>query len=249
MARLSLITPQTKAADTEAADPLRAELAQAIGAAKAAKDAVARLKAAIERTRNSVREAEKAVKTAEEEVGKARAAHAQALADAAASEAAPPTSGIARARQTVVELQDEADSLKVALDALKAKLPEVEATAKEREIAVDVAISGAIMAPAAERLLERARAIRQQLSPLKQILRQIFSDDPARGTTTNDDYLHAVRRQAPLAEVRLAIEAFLREGDTVPAAENPWRAARERLRADPFAPLPDFAPPPPDPAA
>ena len=225
--------------DTEAADLLRAELARAIAAAKEAKDAVTRQRLAIDRARAAVRVAEKQVEAANEAVVEARQNHAKDLAAAAATDAPAPASKIRAARQAVVDAEDEVAATKDALDALKAKLPEVEATAKEREIAIDVAISGAIMAPAAERLLERARAIRQQLSPLKQILRQIFSDDPARGTTTNDDYLHAVRRQAPLAEVRLAVDAFLREGDAgVAAAENPWRAYRERLHTDPYAALP-----------
>jgi hypothetical protein len=220
------------------ADPLRAELAAAIKTAEEARAAADRQKAAIERTRSSRLRATAAVKVAEEGVGKAQEAHARAIADAAADDAAPPTSGMRAARQAVVDAQDEADALKAAVEELKARLPDFEAAAREADIAVEAAIS-AILAVQAQQLLAKADAIARELAPLRNALFALWKDNPS-GTV---DLLAFQRGRAPLAEVQTAVAAFSEAVNAIDKSDL-WEQARDALRSNAYAPLPDFAPPP-----
>ncbi len=224
---------------TKDADPLRSELAEAIEHAREAQDAVARQRAAIERTRSSVIAAEKAVKTAEEGVPLAAAAYAQALADAAADETAPPKSGVAAARLAVVDAQDEVEALKGALAQLKADLPGLQESALAEEVEVDSAISAVLLVPA-RALYERTSTLELELEPLRQALATLLKD---RMPEAGDALAHQ-RGRAPLNEVYAGIMKF---GAWRAGGPDLWTVARQRLRENAFAALPDdFAPPPSD---
>ena len=235
-----LKTPQTPRRDD---DPLRAQLAQALEAAREAREVVDRQRAAIERTRSSVAAADKAVTVAEKGVEEARAAHAQALADAAAGDAAPPISGMRAARQAVVDAQDEVEAAKGALAQLKGTLPDFEAELREADIAVEAEISK-ILAVAVQELMDQAAEIARELLPLRRaLLAFVMNDSPPRVS----DRLAFDRGRQPLREAQAAVDAFFQAYDSIEDSQiDVWAFARKQLRADPHAPLPDVASPPPN---
>jgi len=225
---------QLKTPRRDDADPLRAALAQGIAAAAEARDAVQQQRAAIEKTRIAVREAERAVKAAEAGIQTARENHAAALADAAASDAAPPASGMRAARQAVEDAQDEVEAVKEALVQLKQNLPSFESTAREADIAVDEKIS-ALLAVQVQQLLNKAREIASQLSPLRNALVAFLKDHPS-----GADVLAFNRGRKPLADMEAEVRTFFHNLNAVDERHDPWGAAREILRADPNAILPEF---------
>jgi hypothetical protein len=240
MAGLSLITLQPKPAD-----PQRAALADALQVMEDAFAAVENHKAAIGRARLQVRAGEKAIKAAEEGVTKAQREYAGALADAAATDTPAPTSNIRVARQVVVDRTDELEAARLAFAQLKADLPGWENTAREAAITVEATIS-AILAVSALQLIERANEIARQLAPVRDALAALWSEKPSGAA----DYLAHERGHAPLVEAKAAAAVFFQ---TVKIIDDKhadiWLVARERLRSDPYAELPDFAPPPPEAAA
>ena len=213
------------------ADPLRECLVTALNDAADAQQAVERQRGAIERTRDAVRAAKKTALAAEENITKAAEDYATALANAAAAEMAVPTGGVQAARQAVVDAQDQLDALQSALAQLRADLPAFEAAVSHAEVAVDFQIS-LILVPLVQELLSRAAQIRDELRPIRRALLDLINEQPNNG----------FGGQKPLGEIRQACMNFLstmwKEDEP---CDNPWRSIRERLRADPFAPLPDFA--------
>jgi hypothetical protein len=221
------------------ADPLRVALAEALETARAAKEGVERQKAAIEKTRSSVRAAEAAVLTAEANVKKAQETHARAIADAATADDTIPISGIRAARQNVTDAEDQAAALMVALAQLRQDLSAWQADAREKEIAVEAAIS-AILAEAARKLIEKAAEIARELSPLRKALLAFVLNDRPPGVT---DHLAFDRGREPLLEAQAAVDTFFQSFDGIEDKQfDLWTAVRKRLREDPHAPLPDFAP-------
>ncbi len=216
------------------ADPSREILVAALKDAADAHQAIARQRGAIERTRDAVRVAKKTVLAAEDDIFKAQEIYATALADAAASEAAVPTGGVQAARQAVVDAQDQLEALQSALAQLRADLPAWENAVRQAEIVLDQAISS-ILVPSVQQLLDRAALVRDELRPIRRALLALVNEQPPNGF----DHSTFESGKKPLGEIRQAVLSFLstmwKDDDE---ADNPWRAARERLRADPFAPLP-----------
>jgi hypothetical protein len=229
----------SKLEDGVSVDALRAALASALQAQVKSDEAVSRQRAGIDRARGGVRAAEAAAKDAEKAVTKAREAHAEAIAAAAANDAAPPASGVRAARQAQVDSEDEVEAAKAALDQLRGDLPTVEAAAREANIAVEAAIN-AILAPHARQLLAKGMELKCQLAPVVAVLSALSNDTPA--GKPHDQYLDAAKMHKPLAEVRKDDQAFFETFNKFDrGGADPWVSARERLRADPDAALPDFA--------
>ena len=217
-------------------DPLRDELAAAHRSQAEANELVDRQRAAIEKTRIALREAERAVKAAEEGIQTARENHAAALADAAASNAAPPASAMRKARQSAEDAADHLESTKIAFAALKTDLPLKQNAAREADAAVEIAISE-ILAVHAGKILEKAHKVAAELTPYRNLLFPLLNERPF-GTA---DALAWDRTHKPLDEVRAAARQFLYSLTVVGGdAADPWEIAREKLRADPNAPLPEI---------
>jgi chromosome segregation ATPase len=219
-------------------DPLRTTLAAALKEAAVAQRGVEQQRGGIERARAAVRAAEAAVKSAEKGVEEARQVHARAIADAATADAPPPASGVRAARQAVTDAQDELEAAKGALDQLKADLPGWEEAARTADVAVEAAISE-ILAPHAQALLAKVQELSRQLSPLRSALRALFETAPARA----DEYFAWDQGRRPLSAVLEAARSYFETANHIAGCADPWRAARELLRADAFAELPDFAAP------
>jgi chromosome segregation ATPase len=223
--------------DKHSTNPLRATLADALQKSDEAKLCVNRQHKAVEKTRFSIHAAQRAVEGAEKNLNKAQHEYAAALADAAADDedAPAPKSAVPAARQAIADAQDEVESRKNALAQLKADLPAWEAAARDAEIAVETAIS-AVLAEEAQKLLDKARVIDEQLMPFRKALAPLGLHQSS-GMT---DILAFERGQKPLEQIRSEVTAFL-YGTQIADQEaaDAWRSARELLRADPYAQL-DF---------
>jgi hypothetical protein len=230
----ALKAPQTTRRD---ADPLRTALAAALREAAEARESVENHRAAIDRTRVAVRDAEKAVAAAEAGIQTARQNHAAALADASSSNAAPPASGMRKARQAVEDAQDHLESTKIALGQLKQDLPSWEAASREASIAIDRLISQ-ILDAKIQKMVDQGNEIFRQLAPFRRVLMPFWHDRPS-GVVDVQGW--ELGRQ-PLAAAKTAARAFIRDLLNAHDVEqsDPWEAAREKLRHDPNAPLPEF---------
>ena len=226
------------AKDEARVDPLRAALAAALKEAERAHQAVDRQRGGIGRARAAERAAETAVTAAEEAVKTAQQDHAAALANAAADDAPAPASGVRAARRAATDAADELGAVKGAMAELKANLPGLIEAARAADVAVEVAIS-AILAPVARQLLVRAQAVQRLFMPLRSALFALFESVPA----GMDESLAFERARRPLAGVRADVAKFFETLEAVDRQVDPWREARELLRANAYAELPFIAPP------
>ena len=219
--------PLSKTRQAAPADPSREALVAALTEVRQAQQQLEQQRGAIERTRDAVRAAKKTVLAAEENIAKAKNEYASALKDSAASDMAVPTGGVQAARQAVEIANDKLEALKSALAQLRTDLPAYENAVRQAEVAVERAIS-TIMVPSVYQLLDMASRVRDQMRPLRKALILFVTEPPPNG------FHHST-------EIREAVLNFLsaiwRDDDR--ACDNPW-SIRARLRADPFAPLPDF---------
>jgi hypothetical protein len=225
-------------------DPLRIALVEAQRAAQGANEAFTRHRAAVERARGGVRTAESGLAAAMAAVNKAREEHASALVDAAFDSGPLPASGMPAVRQAIADAEDQIAAAKAAHEQLKVDLPAVEAEAQDAAIAAEAARS-AVLAVEAQRVFNTTLERWQEFEPLLEALAALASEDPARAQP--DDYHAAVKRLRPLAEVRAAAAEFFRNlrrfADVKPVdgtRRDMWRQAREALRRDPNAPLPQI---------
>ena len=224
-------------------NPPRAELAEAIETACEAREGVDRQRKGIERARKAVSAAEAKVKAAEKGVQEAQQAHAYAIADAATADGPLPASGVRAARQAVVDAADEVEAAQGALAQLKATLPDFEAELREADIAVEAEISK-IFAEAVRKLMDQAAEIARELLPLRRaLIAFVMNDSPPRVS----DRLAFDRGRQPLREAQNSVDAFFQAYDSIEDLQiDVWAVARKQLRADPHAPLPDVALPPPN---
>lgn len=228
-------------------NPLRGELAAAIEAARAAREAVEQQRAAIARARELESETQRKLEAAKGAVTTAREEHARQLVGAAARGASLPTAGLVRvARAAETDMQDELEAVQAAVSELKADLPGLEEAARDVEIAREAAISSLFIAPA-QALLSQAREMKSRLMPLRRVLQLLCVEEATR--TTHADSFAATKREKPLTEIRATIRDFLQERESAARDDGHkdipdlLQEVRQRLRADPYAVI-DFAPPP-----
>ena len=223
------------------ADSLREALATKQQEAKEARQRADNLRAAVERARGVVRRLEQAVTAADKSITKAREEHAAAIASAATSDTAPPASGVRAARQAKADLEDELEAAKAALTKLKADLPAWEEVARKADIETEAAVN-AVLVPHVQAVLEMVMNLHRQLVPLRLVLASLCELPPTQWA----EQPAWEKAQAPLQQVRAAIESFVtQEGKIVePTGETVWQRARALLRENPHAALPDFAAPP-----
>lgn len=221
----------------------RAELAAALEAAAEAREALNRHKQAIDRTRSSVRAAEKAVEVARKGVTKAQEEYGLALADAAVADddVLPPTNLARLASAGLEDAESELVALRSAGEKLRRDAPAWERHAAEVDAEVEAAIS-AILAPHAQRLLDRLRELIAEAQPYRSLLAGLLDSHADRivdhtGRRPIEPQLDAARKLTWVYSL-----------DDMPVSGASWTAARAALRADPCAVLPDFvaAPAPPD---
>ena len=165
------------------------------------------------------------------------------MAKAAVDGKKPPASGVKAARQALLDAQDEFEAQKAALAHLEEDLPTWEHEARERSIGVESVIS-AILARELQAIAKRADEILAPFWPLRAALNGALQASSREHSSGVEDSLAFQRGRQQFCEAALtANNAILkpltsRNGESSP---DYWGAARERLRADPYAPLPDFA--------
>jgi|SRR5487761_1822875 hypothetical protein len=223
-------------------DPLRDALVAALREARESNEAVRRQREAIEQIRGRVfGELPAAAKKAQEAVEAAQRDYAVALADAAANGSAPPASGVKAARQAVQDAQEEVDAQKAALAQLRADLPAWENDAREKQIVVEKAIS-LILAREVQPLLERARKILREFIPYRILFNALVRGSSISSHEGKADAIAIRRGHEPFDEATRALNQFLQEARAVDDRfPDIWQETRERLRADPYAALPNFA--------
>jgi DNA repair exonuclease SbcCD ATPase subunit len=214
-------------------DPLRQALAAAAEKAAEAREALQHHRSAIERIHASVRHGEHRIKATQKALADAQEAHASALAAAAADDTPPPTSGVHAARQAITDAKDDVEAEKTALARLRAALPDWERAAREADIEHETAVT-AVLEPHMRRLLGQAWELRNKLAPIRRTLFALFNDRPE--TAKND--LGFAKGQQQLDVIREEVSKFFGSfGDIDEVTAEPWRQARELLRADPHAVL------------
>jgi hypothetical protein len=218
-------------------DRLRIALADAIQGAAKIRHAAERHRAGAERTRSSVAAAEAELEKALAGVGKAQEAHIAALAHAAASGTSAPASKVRAARQLVIDCEDEVSAQRAALAQMRADLPNWDKEVALADTDVEAAIS-AILAPMAEKLIERGREIAAQFAPIRSALNALWFDpSPA----NHDEALAFEQSRKPLVETKEAVAEFLRTTTRINRVEpDAWIEARSRLRADAYSELPEL---------
>lgn len=220
-------------------DPLRQSLAAAVEKAADAREALNHHRSAIERVQANVRQGEHRIRAAEKALEEAQEAHAGALAAAAADDTPHPTNGVREARQAIADAQDDVEATKTALAQLKAELVDWERAAREADIELETAVT-AVLEPQMRQLLDQAWELRNKLAPIRRSLFALFNDRPE--MAKND--LGFEKGQQQLDAIREEVSKFFGSfgSDIDEKTAEPWRAARERLRADPYAAL-NFAEP------
>jgi hypothetical protein len=210
---------------------------------------------AIERARNMVRDAEARLNLAGEALESARSQHASLLAEAAqAGTARKGNTPLRAARQQLSDCEDEASAARSAVEQLKTDQGDVGDEVAEADNAILVAVAE-VVRPLGEELLVKAERLRTELSctlrVLSELSREEFANDardrqldvPTFSSIYKDQDARDARN-APLRELRVALEAFnsLAAQDEVKKAAKQatdvyvrWRAA---LRSDPSADLP-----------
>ncbi len=241
----AVITKISKA--TEPTDPLREVLRQAIAEQANADAALEAHRAAIARAERLVEEAESKVDNAHAAIDIARtedaAAAAQAIkATGTRATAARQTSAVRSARFVEQDALDECDVARAALARLTAELPELELAASWAATGV-VAATNALLAPLAERLLQRAGAARRDFAQCEALLIEIFEGDRGVPRFPDDAVVANLRateqRGQPLAALHRTARDFFRGGwgrdedrAAAAAATAELRAGIERLRVD-----------------
>jgi hypothetical protein len=225
----------------------------AIKTAALARERLAAHGQAIERAREQVAVAEAKLAEAEAAAAAAKSGFAEALANAvAAGRKLPSESAALRAADAkVVGAANVRDAVRTAHEKLKADLRNVEIDEhlSRNEIATAV---DQVLAPLATQLLERAEAARRTLFQAAAVLNFLRAPDDAHRSDLfwkpnewKTAWHAGDRRRAPMLEVNKQIENFLakfrQDIDTgADATLARWRAARQALKNDSTAPLPEL---------
>jgi hypothetical protein len=228
---------RTKVKHELGADPLRAALANAIEKAGKAREAVTRQRAGVDRVQREVWAGASRIEAAEKAVEDAREAHVEAIAGAAASDHAMPASKVGAAQRAVAKAREEVDANRQALARLRDGLGFLEGDLRAADTAVEAAIS-AVLAPIGERVTLRARDLLAQLAPFKAAAVALWVADP-QPTEIDASIAHEVSRR-PLQPARKAAQEFLNSLAEIDRTPNVWAIARERLRKDADAALPEL---------
>lgn len=233
---ISRLNTDTSTSTRAGGDRLRIALADAIQGAAKTRANFERHRAGIERTRDAVTMNEAQLEKATAAISKAQESHiAQLMHHAAAGSVAGP-SKVKIAKEAAADIEDELAAQREALAKLKSDLPLWEKEVALADGDVERAIS-AILAPMAEKLIERGREIASQLAPIRSALNALWFEPRPAG---HDDSFAFEQARRPLAETKEAVADFLRSTTAIGRVENPWAAARDRLRADSTAKLPEL---------
>jgi hypothetical protein len=197
-----------------------------------------------------VEAAESKLATAKKQAVAARQRQADLVADAAVSGASAgvDTSARAGARAAVVEAQDDLDAVTAAQSRLLARQKELDDAVISARNELASSVDGVLIAEAAARAFEEAKAALAHLLGARCVLRAVCAKSRLEGDWRQTSRAEAVRKQA-WADAGLGDDgadvwrhldwslAGLAERDEN-ADAAPWRAAREALFVNADAPLP-----------
>ena len=210
------------------ADPLRQALVDAIADLAEAQRRVANNAMATRKCWSALTAAEAAAAKAERGIAEARVSAAADFADAMEvdpDDTLPASGMVALARASHADALETIESVRVSRDQLRRALPDLEADARTASAAVDAAISE-IIAPHAQRLIDKLQALIAEATPLRQLIRDLLNGHLAQ----NFGY-GALKPLQPQLDAALVV---MRHPDTGHAA-GVFAAIRAALRADPFA--------------
>jgi hypothetical protein len=232
-------------------DPARLRLDQAIKAAAKAKAKLAGRHAAIERARQQASIAQAKAEEARSGVDAARYAFEGQLAEAISHGAPLPatSSAIKVAETAAADAQRIAEATAVACDRLRADLRnvEIEEHLSRNDIATCV---DQIIAPLAERILERGEQARRTLFECAAVLNFLARPDDAfrfdqfwKPDEWRVSSEAGAKRRAPMGEVNERIARFLahfRQDIDLDVERTlaAWKQARAALKLDPSATMP-----------
>jgi hypothetical protein len=225
---------------TEASgDPLREALAAAIETAGKSRAALAQRKQGVHQLFSEASEADESIEKLQKAVREAQESYIGGLADAAAGSPAPPANGVPAAKAAVEVAMDHREALRAARKKIESEMPAWEADVVAADAEIERLISQ-ILAPRVAQLAAEAQEAARRLAPLQGLLLAFVRDHENRPSAWHLQRAFDAGRaplKAAAAEARACLQG-IREFEVMPT--NPFRAAREQLRENPNAALPEL---------